>query len=116
MTSAPAMEFDSRAFLATLTSAPGVYRMLAADAAGRYVGPFPSAFSVRESLDRLYKLFRLRQCEDSYFRNRTRPCLQYQIGRCSAPCVGLVTRQDYARDVRYTELFLEGRSSAVLDE
>jgi len=83
---------------------------------GRYFGPYPSTFAVRESLGLMQKLFKVRQCEDSYFRNRSRPCLQYQIGRCSAPCVGLVTKEDYAVDVRHAEMFLEGRSSAVIDE
>ncbi|MFK2876460.1 excinuclease ABC subunit UvrC [Rhodanobacter hydrolyticus] len=83
---------------------------------GRYFGPYPSTFAVRESLGLMQKLFKVRQCEDSYFRNRSRPCLQYQIGRCTAPCVGLVTKDDYAGDVRHAEMFLEGRSSAVIDE
>ena len=83
---------------------------------GRYFGPYPSTFAVRESLGLMQKLFKVRQCEDSYFRNRSRPCLQYQIGRCTAPCVGLVSKEDYAGDVRHAEMFLEGRSSAVIDE
>jgi len=85
-------------------------------ARGRYFGPYPNAGSVRESLHLLQKLFRVRQCEDSFYNNRSRPCLQYQIRRCTAPCVGLVTAQDYARDVRRTELFLEGRSGEVIDD
>lgn len=83
---------------------------------GRYFGPFPSAFAVRESLNLMQKLFKVRQCEDSYFRNRSRPCLQYQIGRCTGPCVGLISPEDYRNDVRHVEMFLDGRSSAVIDE
>ncbi|MEO9216548.1 MAG: excinuclease ABC subunit UvrC, partial [Rhodanobacter sp.] len=83
---------------------------------GRYFGPYPSTYAVRESLSLMQKLFKVRQCEDSFFRNRSRPCLQYQIGRCTAPCVGLIGAQDYRSDVRHAEMFLEGRSNAVIDE
>ncbi len=88
----------------------------ARNAPGRYFGPFPSAGAVRGTLDLIQKLFKLRNCEDSYFRNRSRPCLQYQIARCTAPCVGLVTPEDYAENVRHAEMFLDGRADAVMDE
>ena len=83
---------------------------------GRYFGPYPSAASVRETLNLMHKLFRLRSCEDSVFRNRSRPCLQHQIGRCSAPCVGLVEAGEYAEAVRRAGLFLDGRSGELGDE
>jgi len=83
---------------------------------GRYFGPYPSVVAVRETLNLMHKLFKLRSCEDSVFRNRSRPCLQYQIGRCTAPCVGLVQARDYAQDVRRATLFLEGRSDELSDE
>ena len=84
-------------------------------AKGRYFGPYPSAGAVRETLQLLQKLFPVRQCEDSYYRNRSRPCLQYQIERCTAPCVGFVTPDAYAQDVRDTELFLDGKASDVIE-
>lgn len=84
-------------------------------APGRYFGPYPSAGAVRESLDLLHKLFRLRGCRDSVYRNRTRPCLQYQIKRCTAPCVGYVSAGDYADSVRLAGLFLDGRSGELVD-
>ncbi len=83
---------------------------------GRYFGPYPSASSVRESLVLLQKTFGVRQCQDSFFSQRSRPCLQYQIHRCGAPCVGLIDREHYAEDVRRTVLFLEGRSQALIQE
>ncbi|WP_394558179.1 excinuclease ABC subunit UvrC [Aquipseudomonas alcaligenes] len=83
---------------------------------GRYFGPYPSAGAIRESLNLLQKTFLVRQCEDSYFKNRTRPCLQYQIKRCKAPCVGLVEPEEYAEDVRHSVMFLEGRSNALAEE
>ena len=83
---------------------------------GRLFGPYPSAGSVRETLNQLQKLFRVRQCEDSYFSNRSRPCLQYQIKRCTAPCVGFVSREAYGNDVEHAILFLRGDSDAVTEQ
>jgi excinuclease ABC subunit C len=88
----------------------------AKSAKGEYFGPYPSAYAVRHSLDLMQKLFLVRQCEDSYFRNRSRPCLQYQIKRCSAPCVNLIAPAEYQDSVRHAAMFLQGRSSAVIDE
>jgi excinuclease ABC subunit C len=82
----------------------------------RYFGPYPSASAVRETLGMLQKVFRIRQCEDSFFRHRSRPCLQYQIRRCSAPCVGLIDQKTYGEDIRHAAMFLEGRSQALVDE
>lgn len=84
--------------------------------AGVRYGPFPSAHSTRDSLNVLQKVFQVRQCEDSYFSNRTRPCLQHQIQRCTAPCVGLVSKAEYAEQVRYSRLFLEGKSDRLFKE
>ncbi len=84
-------------------------------APGGYFGPYPNVGAVRDTLQLLQKVFRLRQCEDSFFRNRSRPCLQYQIKRCSGPCTGLIGPKEYQNDVRHAVLFLEGNSSQVID-
>ena len=83
---------------------------------GRYFGPYASVGAVRDTLNLIHKLFKLRSCEDSVFRNRSRPCLQHQIGRCSAPCVGLVAPRDYDESVRRAALLLDGRSDELTDE
>ena len=82
---------------------------------GQYFGPYPSAGAVRESLNLLQKLFPVRQCDDTYYQNRSRPCLQYQIKRCTGPCVGLVSERDYQQDVQHTVMFLEGKNQQVMD-
>ncbi len=82
---------------------------------GRYFGPYPSAGAVRDSLHVLQKLFPVRQCDDSFYKNRSRPCLQHQIKRCTAPCVGLISQQDYRDDVEHTVLFLEGKNKRLIN-
>ena len=83
---------------------------------GRYFGPYPDTRAVRSTLRLAQKLFKIRDCKESMFRNRSRPCLQYQINRCSAPCVAFISRADYAADLRRAALFLEGRNEQVIEE
>jgi len=83
---------------------------------GDYFGPYPSAGAVRETLNLLQKIFPIRQCEDNFFKNRSRPCLQYQIKRCTGPCTNMISEEDYATDVRHAKLFLEGKSNEVIND
>ncbi|NOZ53403.1 MAG: excinuclease ABC subunit UvrC [Gammaproteobacteria bacterium] len=83
---------------------------------GEYFGPYPSAGAVRETLNLLQKVFRIRQCDDNFFRNRTRACLQYQIQRCTAPCVSQVDEARYEEDLRHAIMFLQGKSVRIIEE
>lgn len=83
---------------------------------GEYFGPYPSVGSVRENLALIQKLFKIRQCRDSFFNNRTRPCLQYQIKRCTAPCVGLVSEKDYQAQVMHAIYFLRGKNDQIITD
>jgi len=83
---------------------------------GQYFGPFPSAGAARQTLHLAQKLFQIRQCNDAFYRNRSRPCLQYQIKRCTAPCVGYIDKNDYSRSIEHTILFLKGKNEEVIRE
>jgi excinuclease ABC subunit C len=83
---------------------------------GEYFGPFPTVGAVWDSLRLMQKIFPIRQCEDSYYRARSRPCLQYQLGRCSAPCVDKISEQDYLEQVNLAKLFLQGKNSKVIEQ
>ena len=81
---------------------------------GKFFGPFPNSYAVRDALKLIQKTFKLRNCSDAYFKNRSRPCLQYEIGRCSAPCIGLISKKEYASEVQNAELLLEGKSEDLI--
>ncbi|OEY67424.1 excinuclease ABC subunit UvrC [Marinobacter sp. X15-166B] len=81
---------------------------------GTWFGPFPSSGAVKESLNVLQKIFRIRDCSDSFFSNRNRPCLQYQINRCTAPCVGYISPEEYRQDIVHATMFLEGKNPAII--
>jgi excinuclease ABC subunit C len=81
---------------------------------GQYFGPYPGAGAVKKTLNLIQKLFQIRSCKDSFFANRNRPCLQYQIKRCTAPCVGLISADDYQKDVKHAVMFLAGKNEAVI--
>lgn len=83
---------------------------------GRFFGPYPSSLAVRDTLNLMQKLFKLRHCQDSFFRNRTRPCLQYQIKRCTAPCVGYISPEQYQQTVQHALLFLQGKNEQIIHD
>ena len=85
------------------------------DEEGRFYGPFPNSYAVRDALKLIQTTFKLRNCSDLYFKNRSRPCLQYDIGRCSAPCTGLISQKEYLNDVEGAQLLLEGKSKELIN-
>ena len=89
-------------------------RTVKTDNQGYYFGPYPNSYAVRNSLKLLQKLFKIRSCNDTFFKHRTRPCLEYQIGRCSAPCVNKISSGDYQEEVQLVKLFLQGKNTALL--
>jgi excinuclease ABC subunit C len=104
-------------YLSTDQTYPALaFRRGARKGKGRFFGPYPSAGSTRDTLQLLQKLFPVRQCEESFFRNRSRPCLQYQIKRCTAPCVGLIDPEAYGSDVNHAIMFLQGKANEVVNE
>jgi len=86
------------------------------DQAGEYFGPFPHAGAVHQTLHSMQSIFQLRDCNDSTFNNRTRPCMQHQIGRCSAPCCGIVTQTEYMQQVQDARQFLQGKNQSILSQ
>jgi len=103
-------------YLSTDHDFPGLsYHRGAKSKKGRYFGPYPSAGAVRNTLNLMKKLFLTRQCKDSFFANRTRPCLEYQIKRCSAPCTDFISQEDYQRDIEHSIMFLQGKNEQVID-
>jgi excinuclease ABC subunit C len=92
-----------------------LYRGVTSKKPGKFYGPYPHSGAVRQTIHLIHKLFRLRQCNESYFKNRSRPCLQYQIKRCSGPCVDKISPEDYAKSITDTELFLKGKTQTVID-
>ena len=101
-------------YLSSQQSYPGLsFHRGAKKKQGEFFGPYASVGAVRETLSLLQKIFKVRQCNDSFFNNRSRPCLQYQIERCTAPCVDLISTTDYAEDVDHARKFLQGKSDLV---